>query len=296
MLSTLVLALLWPTPQADAWTYSAVARPEFPLKNPKILVVVGQQALGQRVLESLKPKTGAQVMCIPNGDLSGSTLLVPVPASVLEADLPGEGKGLFGRYFPNPVLMRGPILMRTDKGLNFDWRNKAPGKDVPKDDFSVSWAGSVTPPIDGEYIFGLSHDGGARLMLDGSPLIDDWVDGDRRLKAEKIKLKKGRSYPLVVHYYHRRGAALCSLLWLPPGPKKAIKPTAVIAVFDETLTTTQFKMLDQVAKQCKTVLCVLVGTATSSAGQIQKRSFATLANPKGTASLEVAVVKRVLGK
>lgn len=81
-----------------------------------------------------------------------------------------------GEYFDNPDLAGQPALVRNDADLNLDWGENSPAPDIiPADGFSIRWTRALDF-TEGAYRFVLTADDGARLLVDGQPVIDAWQD------------------------------------------------------------------------------------------------------------------------
>jgi hypothetical protein len=85
-----------------------------------------------------------------------------------------------GEYFDNRDFVGGPVLVRGDAEINFDWGVGPPVDWMPDDNFAVRWTrtANFTP---GYYRFVLRADDGARLWLDQSVIMDKWQDMDYEL-------------------------------------------------------------------------------------------------------------------
>ncbi len=114
--------------------------------------------------------------------------------------------------------------------------------DVPSKRFDISlrtrneafgfvFDGSLIVPADGEYAFDLDSDDGARLTVDGKPLIEhDGVHTIGKSKSAKVVLKKGKS-PIRLEYFQKSAGLGLVVGWkgpgfdrrlLTPAPKKEI--------------------------------------------------------------------------
>jgi len=120
--------------------------------------------------------------------------------------------GWAGEYFSNVSLTGLPAACRDDAAINFDWGGGAPMTGLPVDNFSVRWTRTQTYNA-GTYTFTLGTDDGGRLYVDGSLLIDQWVDQGYptpQPSASKV-LSKG-SHTVIVEYYERGGLAQATLV------------------------------------------------------------------------------------
>ena len=157
--------------------------------------------------------------------------------------VPSKGRsgehGLTGEYYDNPDLSGKPVLVRTDKELDFDWGLGSPDPKIPCDNFSVRWTGRLVAPESGVYELRLSTDDGARLWLDGELLVDAWYDRGLASDTVQVRLEKGKRYDLKVEYYERTVEAIAQLAWdhrseLPSQIKRAAtmaKKADVVVVF-----------------------------------------------------------------
>jgi len=125
--------------------------------------------------------------------------------------------GLVGAYYANEDLS-GPPLGRIDPQVDFDFvlDPPFPGQ-LPTDHFSVRWSGSVTAPVTGTYTFGVRHDDGARLWVDGWPLIRQWRVTSPTFSTGTVDLVAGQQYYLRLEYFDRTGGSVAELHWQPPG-------------------------------------------------------------------------------
>jgi RHS repeat-associated protein len=94
-----------------------------------------------------------------------------------------QKNGLTGQYFTNCTSPSGTwptasSLVRLDPEVSFDWGTGSPGSMISTDAFCSRWTGYITVPDAGAYVFGVAHDGGARLTVGptSSPLLqfDRW--------------------------------------------------------------------------------------------------------------------------
>jgi len=91
--------------------------------------------------------------------------------------------------------------------------------DKGHNDWSLRFAGLLTPPADGVYTFHAEADTGVRLRIADKLVIDGWkLDGAR---TGKVLLTKDKPVSLVIEYFfdHRQDGkqAILRLFWTPPG-------------------------------------------------------------------------------
>ncbi len=153
---------------------------------------------------------------------------------------PGGPTGLWTEYFASDGMNKKArkALERQETGLAFDFGEGAPCENVPPDQFSIVWSGSLLAPVTGWYEFRLTTPNGARLYLNGIPregdantrddssarrqtaTIDEWVSSgtEPREAAARMFLLGGRAYPLRLDYFkYKEKLASVKLEWKRPG-------------------------------------------------------------------------------
>jgi beta-glucosidase len=89
---------------------------------------------------------------------------------------PADPPGLKGEYFVNPDLQGTPLLVRTDRHINF---GRAPDPALPTDSQSQRWTGYYAPQNSGLhdlFVGTTGEDGGSyRLWVDDKLLLDNWT-------------------------------------------------------------------------------------------------------------------------
>jgi hypothetical protein len=150
---------------------------------------------------------------ISDGGSGGTPLPTPTPA---ETSIPGDGDGLYGEYYSGTSLSGTPVLTRVDPTVDFEWGGGTPDSDIPSDGFSVRWTGEIEARSDEVYTFYISHDDGARVMVNGVWVIDNWTDHAAVEDSGSIELEMGNKYDITVEFYENAGDASCQLYWSTP--------------------------------------------------------------------------------
>ncbi len=139
----------------------------------------------------------------------------------------GSGFGLTGEYFNNKDFTGAPVITRTDRSVNFNWDKVVPVAGLQRNNYSVRWSGTFTPPAPGEYKLGVrinycyacENAEGFRLYLDGKLLV---------ASNEKNTPERGSVTDAAVHfsdtephqirleYLHGTGSAGIDLSWQAP--------------------------------------------------------------------------------
>jgi hypothetical protein len=114
------------------------------------------------------------------------------------------GSGFEGSYFSDQSL-RARAASSHDASLNLDWHGKSPLTGVAATNWSAQWSATLTPPTSGIYDFIASADGGIRVFVNGTPVIDNWPVHPARIENACVSLSKGKPARIVVEYSHANG-------------------------------------------------------------------------------------------
>ncbi|GAB2591357.1 glycoside hydrolase family 2 [Streptomyces capparidis] len=157
-------------------------------------------------------------------------LAAPGPSA---AAAPDELRGLKGEYYvhsaPGAFDFHELTATALDTGLdigNLEPRLRvATGQD---NDVSVRWTGRLVPETSGPHTFSMIGDNGFRLWIDGSPVIDHWVDDwEKEQTSAPVELTAGRAHDIRVEFFEHYGGSNLHLNWIPPGgAKQPVPPSA----------------------------------------------------------------------
>ena len=95
------------------------------------------------------------------------------------------------------------------------------------DHFSARWTGVLRVPEARDYTFYLTSDDGARMWVDDTRIINEWIDRSPTTTDAAIALTAG-DHPIRVEYFENGGGAVCRLEWSAPGLDRQVVPTDVI--------------------------------------------------------------------
>jgi beta-glucosidase len=144
-----------------------------------------------------------------------------VPTRVLST--PDGKPGLRVDVFSGQAMSGAPLFSRTDSALTVDWRDRSPRADVPVDDFSVRWTGTIRPALTGSYRLGLLGTMKFQLTLDDSlvfrsvyPTHDGEFPDPRLVQSAPMQLDAGHAYRVKVEAQETYGDADLQLLWTTP--------------------------------------------------------------------------------
>jgi hypothetical protein len=115
-----------------------------------------------------------------------------------------------GEYFTNPYLSGDPILVRSDRSLEFDWEDKAPAPSLPADGFSVRWTRErkFDPGI---YRFYFRVDDGVRFYVDDELVLKEWHQTWGEVYDVEVKLPWKPK--LTVEMFEDMGDARIRVWW-----------------------------------------------------------------------------------
>lgn len=135
--------------------------------------------------------------------------LPSVPASALH--------DVKGQYFANATLGGEPRLTRSDANIDFNWDSASPSADMPREQFSVRWTGTIVSPRAGDFTIGVRADDGCRLWLNGHLVVDDWSEHSARDASATFHFQKGQPVAFQLDYFQAGGGAVCRLFWSATG-------------------------------------------------------------------------------
>lgn len=153
--------------------------------------------------------------------LSSLALGAPAKASAQAT----VGDGLRGDYYDG-LNFEHLIETRRDPLIDFFWHGEKPASGVPAEQFTVRWTGWLVPPVTGHYVLHLSVDDGARLWLDGKPLLDEWRGQPLSYFDVPLDLVGGRPYRLRLDYCQYSLDATARLFWERPRQPEPLRTSS----------------------------------------------------------------------
>ena len=182
--------------------------------------------------EPVYPLTGIENR-FPNARINyaqGSTLVeglaMPIEHTALHP-ASGSGDGLTGAYFKSKDLSGTPVLMRNDQNINFNWDKVVPIDGMQRNNYSVRWDGTFTPPAPGDYKLGVrvnycyacENSEGFKLYIDHKVLVQSNAgkQPERGAVSEApIHFSDTKPHAIRLDYFHGAGSAGVDLTWQPP--------------------------------------------------------------------------------
>ncbi len=176
-------------------------------------------------LEGIEKRFSSAKVTYAQGSTLVDGLAMPVEHTALHP-ANGSGDGLTGEYFSSPDLSGTPVLTRTDRNINFNWDKVVPVNGLQRNNYSVRWSGSFTPPAPGEYKLGVrvnycyacENAEGFRLYLDNKLLVESGGTTPERGAVFDAVATFGdtQPHPIRLEYLHGTGSAGIDLTWQAP--------------------------------------------------------------------------------
>ncbi|MFZ6028922.1 MAG: PA14 domain-containing protein, partial [Chloroflexota bacterium] len=183
----------------------------------------------------LPPSPTPTVTYTPTSTHTPTRTLTPT-RSLTPTLIPGNGTGLRGDYHDNMTLSGTPVAIHLNAQVDFNWELGRPVSQVPVDGFSASWRGQLMAPNSGDFVFSTYSDDGARLLVDGVPVIPDaWQTGPVERYSLPIALTAGQFYDIELQYYEDTGHAQVHLYWQSANFTRQVIPSAYL--YPEPLPT-----------------------------------------------------------
>jgi hypothetical protein len=104
------------------------------------------------------------------------------------------------------------LLTRTDSVIDFDWGTGSPDPLIPSDNFGARWTGTINVPANATYSFTAVTDDGIRVWIDGTQVLNKWINQPPTTYTFTKSLKTGK-HTIRVDYYELSGGATAKLSW-----------------------------------------------------------------------------------
>ena len=108
---------------------------------------------------------------------------------------------IFAEYFDNRFLEGVPVFVRCEGAIDYNWQQGSPDASVPVDDFSVRWTG-IFPFEDGNYLFFMLTDDGAKIYVDGNVAFNAWLDQAVKAYSVNVPMTVGQHEIRYEYYEH----------------------------------------------------------------------------------------------
>ena len=120
----------------------------------------------------------------------------------------------FAQYYANRTLSGIPALSRCEANVNYNWGTSSPGGGLGANNFSVRWTGRFVF-AGGTHTFTARVNDGVRVFVDGSLVINRWVDVASTTPAiyTATSTLAAGEHEVKVEYYERTGVAEIQVSW-----------------------------------------------------------------------------------
>jgi len=175
-------------------------------------------------LEGIEKRFKSTHVAYAMGSSLAEGFAMPIEHTALHPSSTNKEFGLKGEYFASEDLSGTPVLTRIDGNINFNWDKVVPVKGLQRNNYSVRWTGTFTPPAAGDYKLGVrinycyacENAEGFRLILDGKPFLQsgDAKSGERGTVLESsVHFGDTAPHALQLEYIHKTGTAGIDLTW-----------------------------------------------------------------------------------
>lgn len=150
--------------------------------------------------------------------LFGIGLSLPTP--VVEAQAADFGSNWTAAYFANNSLSGNPSIAQIEAQINFLYSlGKPPATNAiasfPTDNFSVRFQALINFANNGVYRFTALADDGVRVKIDGTTVIDSFVQtGTATARVVDVNITAG-TRDIIVEYVEFTGSAAVQFSWIP---------------------------------------------------------------------------------
>jgi beta-glucosidase len=177
-------------------------------------------------LDGIEKRFASAQVAYAQGSTTVEGAAMPIEHTALHP-ASGSGYGLTGEYFSSTDLSGSPVLTRTDRNINFNWDKVVPVPGLQRNNYSVRWSGTFTPPAPGEYRLGVrvnycyacENAEGFRLYLDGEVLVanvSEKTPERGQVIEATLNFTDTRPHPIRLEYVHGTGSAGIDLTWQAP--------------------------------------------------------------------------------
>ena len=177
-------------------------------------------------LEGIEKRFKSTEVVYAMGSSLAEGFAMPIEHTALHPSQNSSEFGLKGEYFASEDLSGTPILTRVDRNINFNWDKVMPVKGLQRNNYSVRWTGTFTPPAMGDYRLGVrinycyacENAEGFRLFIDDKLAVENGsTTGDRGSVLEsQIHFDNTQPHAIRLEYLHKTGTAGIDLTWQAP--------------------------------------------------------------------------------
>jgi hypothetical protein len=183
---------------------------------------------------SRNPNSGGGVVAHP-GTMTFDSFTTPTRLSTGTSGGGAIAPGIWeAQYFGNTYL-GGPVVAGgTVSALDVDWGRLSPAPGLPGAGWSAQFTGSFAAPATGTYTLTSTGYGGVQVFINGTELVDNWVNPVTTEVTSTFTLTAGETANIVVNFYAPQETYSESL------EANVITAPAPVNNVEETWTSAQF--------------------------------------------------------
>ncbi|MBL8551183.1 MAG: glycoside hydrolase family 3 C-terminal domain-containing protein [Hyphomonadaceae bacterium] len=152
--------------------------------------------------------------------------LRPVPDDVFCLDARCRRRGLMAADFDTQAMSGAPRTSQVAPNAAMAWQGELRGG-------ATRWSGFLTARESGEHHFRFDGNGGYRIWVGDTQVVDAWrVDWRAPIAVGAVSLEAGRTYPIRIEAFQRRDHGEERLLWSTPSDQGAQDALAAAAEAD----------------------------------------------------------------
>ncbi len=133
----------------------------------------------------------------------------------------GQPGGLTASFY-NGAHFDTPVAERVQDSAAFEAWGEGMPSGLAETTYCIRWTGQVKTKEAGTYEFWLSLDDGARMWLDGKPLVDDWGKQGGKTYKVKVPLRADTRYALTIEHGNKKYGTEMRLGWRTPTMKRIV--------------------------------------------------------------------------
>ena len=178
------------------------------------------------ILDGIRKRfSDSTVLYAQGSSLTGPPMEV-IPGEFLKTS--SGQPGLSAEYFRGTLRQgteqpQNPVITRDDPQINFNWKSGV-GPEL-KENFSVQWTGTFTPPETGDYLIGFTGTDAFHFWLDNQLIGESWYSDTSKTRLKKLHLDAGHAYEVKIQCSQEGAAGLAKLVWHQPSDVNDYKDT-----------------------------------------------------------------------
>lgn len=159
--------------------------------------------------------------------MSVSKILLGVALAASGTVGAADGNGLVATFFSHEDFT-GASMTRVDPCVDFTWSTGSPNvAGIGPEWWSAVWTGEIDIPASDTYTFSTWSDDGVVLLIDGTPVIEDWTGHAKTLDKGSVALSAGRHH-IQLRFYNSHLGAVIQLRWASSAVPDQVIPTTAL--------------------------------------------------------------------